>query len=233
MRSLGYRRKPLAPHRAPHSHQVGLTTLHALVLAAGGSRRFGSPKALTDFAGRALIRHAVDAVETALTTVPDAARLTVPGITVVLGPEAEPARIALRDTRAQIVANEHWTDGLSSSLRAGIHALPSGTSAVLIALGDQPLLNSADYQRLLDVAAMNPGRPVAARYQQTVGVPAVFPARYFERLAALQGDRGAGSILKSDPEVIALDMPNAAFDIDTPEQLAAALAQRSARSQSN
>jgi len=210
---------------------VGLTTVHALVLAAGGSRRFGSPKALTDFAGRALIRHAVDAVAAALT--PDTARLTVSGLTVVLGPEIEPTRDALRDTRAQIVVNEHWTDGLSSSLRTGLQALPSATSAVLIALGDQALLDSADYQRLLDVAAMNPDRPVAARYQQTVGVPAVFPARYFKRLAALQGDRGAGSILKSDPDVIALDMPNAAIDIDTPEQLAAALAQRSTRSPSN
>ena len=231
MRYPVYRRKPLAPHRAPHSHPVGLTTVHALVLAAGGSRRFGSPKALTDFAGRALIRHAVDAVAAALT--PDTARLTVSGLTVVLGPEIEPTRDALRDTRAQIVVNEHWTDGLSSSLRTGLQALPSATSAVLIALGDQALLDSADYQRLLDVAAMNPDRPVAARYQQTVGVPAVFPARYFKRLAALQGDRGAGSILKSDPDVIALDMPNAAIDIDTPEQLAAALAQRSTRSPSN
>lgn len=232
MRYLVYRRKPLAPHRAPHSHPVGLTTVHALVLAAGGSRRFGSLKALTDFAGRPLIRHAVDSIEAAL-TLPDTARLTVSGLTVVLGPEAEPARNALRDTRAQIVINEHWTDGLSSSLRAGLQALPSGTSAVLIALGDQALLDSADYQRLLDVAAMNPDRPVAARYQQTIGVPAVFPARYFEQLAALEGDRGAGSILKSDSEVVALDMPNAAFDIDTPEQLAAALAQRSARSPPN
>lgn len=232
MRYLVYRRKLLAPRRAPHSHPVGLTTVHALVLAAGGSRRFGSPKILTEFAGRALIRHAVDAVEAAL-TLPDTARLTVSGVTVVLGPEVESARNALHDTRTQIVVNEHWANGLSSSLRVGLQSLPSGTSAVLIALGDQALLDSADYQRLLDVAAMNPDRPVAARYQQTIGVPAVFPARYFEQLAALEGDRGAGSILKSNPEVIALDMPNAAFDIDTPEQLAAALAQCSARSQSS
>lgn len=232
MRYLVYRRKLLAPRRAPHSHPVGLTTVHALVLAAGGSRRFGSPKILTEFGGRPLIRHAVDAVEAAL-MLPDTARLTVSGVTVVLGPEVESARNALRDTRAQIVVNEHWSDGLSSSLRAGLQSLPSGTSAVLIALGDQALLDSADYQRLLDVAAMNPDRAVAARYQQTIGVPAVFPARFFEQLAALKGDRGAGSILKSDSEVVALDMPNAAFDIDTPEQLAAALAQRSARSPPN
>jgi molybdenum cofactor cytidylyltransferase len=90
-------------------------------------------------------------------------------------------------------------------------------------LADQVLVASDEYQRLLDVARTNPERPIAAAYDDTVGVPAVFPARYFERLSALQGDRGAGSLLKSDDQVVPIDMPSAAFDIDTPEQLAAAL----------
>ena len=198
-----------------------MTTVHALVLAAGGSRRFGSPKGLADYRGRPLIRHVVESVGTALTTRPNAT-----GVTVVLGPEPERLRAALRGSGANIVINERWSDGLSSSLRAGIDSLPTGTSAVLIALADQALVDSRDYQRLLDVAAVNPERPVAAGYHHTIGVPAVFPADYFERLRALQGDRGAGGLLTSDSLAVILDMPNAALDIDTPEQLAAALAQR-------
>lgn len=194
------------------------TTVHALVLAAGAARRFGSPKGLADYRGRPLIRHVVESVSTAIAT-----RGPASAVTVVLGPEPEPLREALSGTGVDIAINEHWSDGLSSSLRLGIQSLPPGTSAVLIVLADQVLVASDEYQRLLDVARTNPERPIAAAYDDTVGVPAVFPARYFERLSALQGDRGAGSLLKSDDQVVPIDMPSAAFDIDTPEQLAAAL----------
>lgn len=194
------------------------TTVHALVLAAGAARRFGSPKGLADYRGRPLIRHVVESVSTAIAT-----RGPASAVTVVLGPEPEPLREALSGTEVDIAINERWSDGLSSSLRLGIQSLPPGTSAVLIVLADQVLVASDEYQRLLDVARTNPERPIAAAYDDTVGVPAVFPARYFERLSALQGDRGAGSLLKSDDQVVPIDMPSAAFDIDTPEQLAAAL----------
>jgi len=196
-------------------------TVHALVLAAGAARRFGSPKGLADYRGRPLIRQVVESVSSAL-----ASRTPASGVTVVLGPEPERLREALHGTSANIVINELWSDGLSSSIRLGIQSLPTETSAVLIVLADQVLVDSDDYQRLLDVAHMNPERAVAAAYDHTVGVPAVFPAHYFERLVVLQGDRGAGSLLKSDDRVVAIDMPSAAFDIDTPEQLAAALDQR-------
>lgn len=188
------------------------------MLAAGAARRFGSPKGLADYRGRPLIRHVVESVSTAIAT-----RGPASAVTVVLGPEPEPLREALSGTGVDIAINEHWSDGLSSSLRLGIQSLPPGTSAVLIVLADQVLVASDEYQRLLDVARTNPERPIAAAYDDTVGVPAVFPARYFERLSALQGDRGAGSLLKSDDQVVPIDMPSAAFDIDTPEQLAAAL----------
>ncbi len=188
------------------------------MLAAGAARRFGSPKGLADYRGRPLIRHVVESVSTAIAT-----RGPASAVTVVLGPEPEPLREALSGTGVDIAINERWSDGLSSSLRLGIQSLPPGTSAVLIVLADQALVASDEYQRLLDVARTNPERPIAAAYDDTVGVPAVFPARYFERLSALQGDRGAGSLLKSDDQVVPIDMPSAAFDIDTPEQLAAAL----------
>ena len=188
------------------------------MLAAGAARRFGSPKGLADYRGRPLIRHVVESVSTAIAT-----RGPASAVTVVLGPEPEPLREALSGTGVDIAINEHWSDGLSSSLRLGIQSLPPGTSAVLIVLADQALVASDECQRLLDVARTNPERPIAAAYDDTVGVPAVFPARYFERLSALQGDRGAGSLLKSDDQVVPIDMPSAAFDIDTPEQLAAAL----------
>lgn len=216
MRFPGCRRRPPA-----HSLHVNSTAVHALVLAAGAARRFGSPKGLADYRGKPLIRHVVDTVIAALATRPYAT-----GLTVVLGTAVDPLRDALQGCSADLIINPRWSDGLSSSLRVGIESLPFGVSAVLVALGDQVLVDSGDYQRLLDVAELNPQRPVAAGYRQTVGVPAIFPAHYFERLRALQGDRGAGGLLASDNSVVRVDVPNAAVDIDTPEQLAAALAPR-------
>lgn len=222
MRFPGCRRRPPA-----HSLHVNSTAVHALVLAAGAARRFGSPKGLADYRGKPLIRHVVDTVLAALATRPYAT-----GLTVVLGTAVDPLRDALQGCSADLIINPRWSDGLSSSLRVGIESLPFGVSAVLVALGDQVLVDSGDYQRLLDVAELNPQRPVAAGYRQTdgsretVGVPAIFPAHYFERLRALQGDRGAGGLLASDNSVVRVDVPNAAVDIDTPEQLAAALAPR-------
>ena len=133
------------------------TTVHALVLAAGAARRFGSPKGLADYRGRPLIRHVVESVSTAIAT-----RGPASAVTVVLGPEPEPLREALSGTGVDIAINEHWSDGLSSSLRLGIQSLPPGTSAVLIVLADQVLVDSDDYQRLLDVAHMNPERAVGS-----------------------------------------------------------------------
>ncbi|MEN9526119.1 MAG: hypothetical protein RLY56_70 [Pseudomonadota bacterium] len=194
-----------------------MATVHALVLAAGAARRFGSPKGLADYRGRPLVRHVVESVHAALRQTRDAGT-----VTVVLGSESERLRDALSECDVQIVINPEWQRGLSSSIRLGIGSLPSSTAAVLIALADQVLVSSDDYRRLLDAAGANPVSPVAARYADTVGVPAVFPAEYFTRLGELEGDRGAGSLLVSDERVISINIPNAAVDIDTPEQLAAA-----------
>ena len=192
-----------------------MTTIHALVLAAGAASRFGSPKGLAHYRGRPLIRQVVESVQAAFNTLSNADT-----VTVILGSEFERLRDALSDCNVRIVINPEWQRGLSSSIHVGIRALPSSTSAVLMALADQVLVRVDDYRRLIEAAIANPDSPIAARYAEAIGVPAVFPARYFTRLCTLEGDRGAGSLLLADERVVAIDIPNAAFDIDTPEQLA-------------
>ncbi len=195
-----------------------MTTVHALVLAAGAARRFGSPKGLADYRGRPLVRHVVESLQAALHR-----RHPNAEVTVVLGSDAERLSAALDGSKARLVINSDWELGLSSSIRAGIRSLPTSTTAVLMTLADQALVSSEDYQNLLVAAHANPHVPAAARYADTLGVPAVFPAEYFELLCALAGDRGAGGLLQAAEGVIAVDMPSAAFDIDTPEQLATAI----------
>lgn len=187
--------------------------MRAIVLAAGGSRRFGSAKGLANFAGQPLVRHTVTRVSDAL-----GAR-----VTVVLGFQSTLMQDALDDLDVDIVINDNWSSGLASSLKTGIHSLPDDTAAAMVALADQALIKTADYQRLLAAATQFPDRPIAAHYAGTLGVPAVFPSAYFDRLCELQGDRGAGSLLTSLSEVIPIDLPAASMDIDTPAQLAEAL----------
>jgi molybdenum cofactor cytidylyltransferase len=66
------------------------------------------------------------------------------------------------------------------------------------------------------------GEIVAARYNQRLGVPAIFPSRLFPALAGLRGQEGARSILRDPGEqIIPFDLPEAGMDIDTPEDWAA------------
>jgi molybdenum cofactor cytidylyltransferase len=90
----------------------------------------------------------------------------------------------------------------------------------LIALADQVAVTADDLRLLVARWEQQPDRIVAALYDDTIGVPAIFPADLFRELAELQGDRGARVVLLRYPErVIGVPMPSAAQDIDTPGDL--------------
>lgn len=187
--------------------------MRAIVLAAGGSSRFGSAKGLADFRGQPLVRHTTQRVLTAFNA----------RVSVVLGYQHLLMSEALAGLNVDLVINDDWSSGLASSVKAGLDSLPADTAAVMVTLADQALIETADYQRLLVAAADHPDQPIAGRYSHTLGVPAIFPKRYFEQLYGLQGDRGAGGLLATLTDVMPIDLPIAAMDIDTPDQLVEAL----------
>ena len=91
----------------------------------------------------------------------------------------------------------------------------------MITLADQVAVTADDLRQLVSRWEQHPDRIVAAQYDDTIGVPAIFPADLFRELAELQGDRGARVLLSRYPErVIGVPMPSAAQDIDTPGDLA-------------
>lgn len=184
----------------------------ALVLAAGGSSRFGSPKALAPLRGRPLLQHAVDAVSALLP------------VTLVLGAEADTIRSRLIFD-GQVIVNTEWREGLASSLRIGLESLCADHAqrphAVLIALGDQPAVNRNDYRRLIDAWQAQRTAIVAARWDGVLGAPCIFPQTLFDSLRQLQGDRGARGLLQSlRDQVVAVDLEHARWDVDTPADLA-------------
>ena len=184
--------------------------LHAVVLAAGASTRFGSPKQLVRVAGRPLLHSALAR----------AADVAGSAVSVVLGAHAAELTPLLTHSQALIVINRDWREGIASSIRTGVLRLPPSCNAVLLMLADQAAVTVEDLKRLVSAWRRQPDYIVAARYGMTTGVPAVFPRSVFSDLTALRGDTGARALLQRNPDrVVRVPMASAAIDIDTPEDL--------------
>lgn len=182
----------------------------ALVLAAGSSRRFGDQKLLAPLSGRPLVRWAV---ESALGS-------DVDRVLVVVGEEGSAVRDALEDLPAAVVLNPDHQEGMASSIRVGVAALPDGVEWVVILLGDQPEVTPEVVNRVLE--ARGAGRPmVAPVYRGRQGNPVAFHASVFPELEALTGDEGGRPLLERDPGRVTrleLDLPMPR-DVDTREDL--------------
>ncbi len=183
-----------------------------IILAAGASSRLGQPKQLSMFRGRSLLRHAA---ETALAT-------DCRPVVVVLGAGAERLKTELGDLAVTVAINPAWTDGMASSLRAGLRAAsePAEPDAVLIMLCDQPLITSAMLNQLV-LAQRSSGRGIAAsEYEGTLGVPALFGRKYYPELAALEGDQGARKIIVNyKHDAARIPLAEAGFDVDQLEDV--------------
>lgn len=186
--------------------------LAVLILAAGASTRFGGCKLLADVGGRPLLQNSIDL---ASSVAPD-------DVHVVSGAWHQAlldATSAGELTGARLVYSERWREGLSASLEAGIRHLETDYEAVLVLLADQVALTRDDLTTLLD--AFDGGGICCGFYRGRRGVPAIFPRAVFPGLKALQGDQGAKQLLYDNLlPVRECPMPNAAMDIDTPDQLA-------------
>lgn len=216
VQSLHARRAREARERAA-AREAAMAGVHAVILAAGGSRRYGAFKQLLEYQGESLLRRATRA----------AMSLLGERVNVVHGPKPTKCQRELASFTVRHVVNERWESGMASSLRAGISALPGDCRAALVMLCDQPLVGSAQLGRLLAAWAEDPDRIVAAAYGETLGVPAIFPRRFFPELLELRGDRGARAVIEAHrAEVTAVPLPEAALDIDTQDDYAALLTGR-------
>ena len=171
-----------------------------MILAAGASRRLGTPKQNLVLAGETLVERALRTAQQAGLS---------PGI-VVLRPQGDFGH-SLQQLGAQIVLNDRADDGMASSIRLGVNvAGMMKASGVVLMTCDQVLLQP-DHLRAL---CAQPQRITGSAYAGKVGIPAYFPAASFAYLLALQGDIGARDLLQSASSIANDDL---ALDIDTAE----------------
>jgi molybdenum cofactor cytidylyltransferase len=172
----------------------------------------GQLKQLLAYRGRTLLRHSIG----------KAIGAGFRPIVVVVGSNAQMLRRSIAGKAAvKIVHNEQWETGMGSSIRAGMRALLDSDEvpeAAAILVADQPLVQAkhlAAMRRLLSSAGSS---IVAAQYSDTIGVPALFKQELFGALLSLPPEVGARRLLRtSDADVTPFPLPEAAVDIDTPE----------------
>lgn len=189
----------------------------AVVLAAGRSTRMGADnKLLLEIApGVPVVRRAV---ETALAA-------GFAPVWVVTGHEADEVRLALAGLDCHFIHNLAYSEGLSGSIRAGFRAaVDAGASGVVVLLGDMPFLPLEAIDAVLAAAADAPGSIVQAVHDGRPAHPIWLPARIATLVETLSGDRGVrGLVADGDETMVPVEVgPDAAFDLDTPMDYAAA-----------
>lgn len=189
-------------------------TIPAIVLAAGASRRLGRPKQLLEIEAETLLCRAIRMAREA----------GADPVLVVLGASAETISGSVPLEQTIVVLNCEWEEGIASSIRAGIRVTVSCASdapGVILMTCDQPRLSSGHLRTLIERFRGSSESAIAAStYGGVRGTPAVLPRGAFPRLLALQGDKGARSIL-ADPQQAVVELPfeGGEIDIDTPADL--------------
>lgn len=211
---------------ARHSQETGSDSatpdpprVAAVVLAAGRGQRFGKDsKLLAPFRGRPLVRAAVEA----------ALASQASPVMVVGGHRRDAVEAALASLPVQMLANPDHGLGLSSSLRTGLLALPGDVDGALVLLGDMPRVTAAHLDRLIAAFADAGGESVCVpTHGGRRGNPVLWPARYFPRLLAIEGDRGGRALLTELGEaVVEVEMADDGVLIDVDDAAALAEAER-------
>ena len=182
-----------------------------IILAAGASRRMGTPKQLLKIDNQTLIERAISLTQA----------LDNQQTVVVLGANAKKISPHIPpQEKVNVIINENWQQGMGTTLKAGMEFFlkqPENFTAIIVMVCDQPYLTTKKLQQLIFKYQETKAAIIATTYHQIKGVPALFDKRIFPKLITLNKDEGARKIIKNYNGVVAtVDFPQGVIDLDTP-----------------
>jgi molybdenum cofactor cytidylyltransferase len=184
-----------------------------IILAAGKGSRMGGGKMTALLHDKALVRHVADA----------AVASKLDPVIAVLGHDADHVAKALDGTGVRIIHNSDFAEGMATSLKAGIAALPAKIDAALILLGDMPQITLLIIRQLLDAFHANPyAAAIVPMVGNQRGNPILISRKLFQQVMTLEGDVGARKLLaKAGDAVVEIIIDDAAVltDVDTLDAL--------------
>jgi molybdenum cofactor cytidylyltransferase len=184
--------------------------ISAILLAAGESNRMGQPKQLMPFGQSTIVERTIDYLLNS----------AVSETIVVLGYKGEEIRKTIAGKPIKIAINTDYQQGMSTSIIAGLKQVDKRARAVLIALGDQPFVNSQTITSLVEAFIANNRGILIPVYQGRRGNPVIFAIKYKGELLNLKGDVGGREIIKLHPDdvlEVAVNCEGVLLDIDTME----------------
>jgi molybdenum cofactor cytidylyltransferase len=193
----------------PDKNRSQKTNIAAVILAAGASIRMGQPKLLLQWKGKPLIHYPVTA----------AMEAGLAPILVVTGYQQIEIETALSNTPATFVHNPDWESGQSTTVLTALRALPGDIEAMVILLGDQPMVSSQAIRKLITFYLASDPKPMilAPAVDGKRANPVLFDHRVFPDLLNLQGDAGARQVFSiHPPQLLELNDPSLLFDVDSP-----------------
>ncbi|MDH5466802.1 MAG: nucleotidyltransferase family protein [Candidatus Aminicenantes bacterium] len=178
-----------------------------IILAAGESKRMGEPKMLLPFGGKTIIEAVAESVVSSEAN----------GFLIVLGAEREKIKEKIKDYGIRSVFNPDFQSGMLSSVKCGFKAVPEGTRAVLVVLGDQPRISSGIINQLIEAYKKTGKGIVLPVFERERGHPVIIDMKYKEEVENLRPDIGLRGTVYSHPEDILeveVDTPAVIQDID-------------------
>lgn len=185
--------------------------LGVVILGAGSSSRMGQPKQLLEYQKKTLLQNTIDTTR----------HLNFSSKVVVLGANADQILHSINAEGFRIKINSEWQEGISSSIRMGVSQSLSDHPSIehiLFLLTDQPFVSDQLLHKLMKMHLEGNKSITGSKYNNIVGVPAIFARPIFPQLIEMSGDMGARYIINKYPhDVAAVDFDMGYFDIDTKE----------------
>ena len=180
-----------------------------IILAAGSSSRLGQPKQLLQYNNKSLLQHVVSQVMSLQNILP----------LLVLGSSKQIIEKDVEDLNIEIVHNDDWQLGMSTSIKAGLSAAlkkNKNLQAVMFVVCDQPFITTDLLNEMIQTFMRSDKGIIAASYAETFGTPMLFAEKYFNQLLQFQNDEGAKKVaIQNKNDLAVVPFNEGEIDIDT------------------